>query len=98
MGLISQADNGSASEKATPGVENSKELCTLPPAAAADPGECGPDYSPPAGDGVTSGKTEATAPDVAVAAPIAEGGFLARRLFISVFVICEFWVLSYCFS
>ncbi|KAM1185983.1 hypothetical protein TB2_014858 [Malus domestica] len=68
-----KADNGSASDKATPGVENSKELCTPPPAAAADPGECGPDDSPPAGDGVTSGKTEATAPDVAVAAPIAEG-------------------------
>ncbi|KAM1791323.1 hypothetical protein ACFX12_035302 [Malus domestica] len=37
-----KADNGSASEKVTPGVENSKELCTLPATAVADPGECGP--------------------------------------------------------
>ncbi|XP_068305015.1 uncharacterized protein [Pyrus communis] len=68
-----KADNGSASEKATPGVENSKELCTLPPAAAADPGECGPEDAPVAGDGVPSGKTEAAAPAVAVTTPIAEG-------------------------
>ncbi|KAM1981605.1 hypothetical protein ACFX15_038080 [Malus domestica] len=68
-----KADNGSASDKATPGVENSKELCTLPPAAAADPGECGPEDAPVAGDGVTSGKTEAAAPAVAVTTPIAEG-------------------------
>ncbi|KAM2820110.1 hypothetical protein PS2_038449 [Malus domestica] len=68
-----KADNGSASDKATPGVENSKELCTLPPAAAADRGECGPEDAPVAGDGVTSGKTEAAAPAVAVTTPIAEG-------------------------
>ncbi|KAM1788666.1 hypothetical protein ACFX11_038922 [Malus domestica] len=68
-----KANNGSASDKATPGVENSKELCTLPPAAAADPGECGPEDAPVAGDGVTSGKTEAAAPAVAVTTPIAEG-------------------------
>ncbi|XP_008374258.1 uncharacterized protein [Malus domestica] len=68
-----KADNGSASDKATPGVENSKELCTLPPAGAADPGECGPEDAPVAGDGVTSGKTEAAAPAVAVTTPIAEG-------------------------
>ncbi|KAM1035483.1 hypothetical protein ACFX2I_038630 [Malus domestica] len=68
-----KVDNGSASDKATPGVENSKELCTLPPAAAADPGECGPEDAPVAGDGVTSGKTEAAAPAVAVTTPIAEG-------------------------
>ncbi|XP_009375231.2 uncharacterized protein LOC103964067 isoform X2 [Pyrus x bretschneideri] len=68
-----KADNGSASEKATPGVENSKELCTLPPAAAADPAECGPEDAPVAGDGVPSGKTEAAAPAVAVTTPIAEG-------------------------
>ncbi|KAK9926662.1 hypothetical protein M0R45_023877 [Rubus argutus] len=67
-------NNGAAPEKATPGVENSKEVC-MPATAAADPGECSAGDAPTAGDGATSGKTEAaTTQAVAVTAPpIPEG-------------------------
>ncbi|XP_021821397.1 uncharacterized protein LOC110762964 isoform X2 [Prunus avium] len=67
-----KVENGGASEKVTPEVDNSKELCT-PPTAAADPGECGLADVPAAGDGVTSGKTDAATQAVSVTPPIAEG-------------------------
>ncbi|KAL6280916.1 hypothetical protein ACE6H2_017797 [Prunus campanulata] len=67
-----KVENGGASEKVTPEVDNSKELCT-PPTAAADPGECGLADVPAAGDGVSSGKTDAATQAVSVTPPIAEG-------------------------
>ncbi|PQQ17372.1 uncharacterized protein Pyn_06704 [Prunus yedoensis var. nudiflora] len=67
-----KVENGGASEKVTPEVDNSKELCT-PPTAAADPGECGLADVPAAGDGVTSGKTDAATQAVSVTPLIAEG-------------------------
>lgn len=91
--MISQVENGGASEKVTPEVDNSKELCT-PPTAAADPGECGLADVPAAGDGVTSGKTDAATQAVSVTPPIAEGRVLALRRFISVSVMFEFCSLA----
>ncbi|KAH7528235.1 hypothetical protein FEM48_Zijuj05G0051000 [Ziziphus jujuba var. spinosa] len=69
-----KVDNGGGTDKSMPTAENSKELCMPPPPPPADPGECGSDDVPIAGDGVSSGKTtEAASQAVAVATPIAEG-------------------------
>lgn len=72
--MVLQAENGGGSDTPMPEADNSKELC-MPPPPPADPGECGSDDAPIAGDGVSSGKTEAAsqAVAVAVATPIAEG-------------------------
>lgn len=79
FGVFQVDNNGAAPEKTTPGVENSKEVC-MPATAAADPGECSAGDTPTAGDGATSGKTEAAATQtVAVTAPpITEGTFSAH--------------------
>lgn len=79
FGVFQVDNNGAAPEKTTPGVENSKEVC-MPATAAADPGECSAGDAPTAGDGATSGKTEAAATQaVAVTAPpIPEGRFSAH--------------------
>lgn len=82
-----QVENGGGSDKPMPAAaENSKELC-MPPPPPADPGECGSDDAPIAGDGVSSGKTEAASQAVAVATPIAEGRRLSRRGSVCVFVL-----------
>ncbi|PON77325.1 Serine/threonine protein kinase [Parasponia andersonii] len=72
---ISVENGGGGSEKSMPAAvaaENSKEVSTPTP-PPVDPGECGSGDAPIAGDGVSSGKTEAASQAVAVATPIAEG-------------------------
>ncbi|KAI9079510.1 hypothetical protein K1719_038592 [Acacia pycnantha] len=66
-----KAENGGPSEKPKPPAENSKEVST--PEPAADPGECDAQIAGDGtGDGLTSGKGDASAA-VAVALPIGDG-------------------------
>ncbi|XVF11543.1 hypothetical protein REPUB_Repub08aG0037000 [Reevesia pubescens] len=57
-------------EKPMPAAESSKEICTPP---VVEPGDCGNDEAPIAGDDVNAGKGETSSAAVAVAAPIADG-------------------------
>ncbi|KAL5543937.1 hypothetical protein UlMin_007721 [Ulmus minor] len=68
------AENGESSDKPMEAAENSKEVrAPTPPPPPVDPGECGSGDAPIAGDGASTGKTDAASHAVALGTPIADG-------------------------